>query len=169
MPTIVQLELSKWLTREVGEGQVNQAIAYTQKCIVVPLDTAIALPAADLHREHKLAMPTRSSTRRRACTMRTTPVFTPIVPKIVPRLTMMKLPQIDQILKGRRIRTERARRKERRCLLVLSQSSQLFQGQIQRFNAFAIKASPSVGSPRATGRSAGPSGRVCAIKCCSSR
>lgn len=30
-------------------------MAYTQKCVVVPLDTAIALLAADLHREHKLA------------------------------------------------------------------------------------------------------------------
>lgn len=32
-----------------------RAIAYTQKCVVVPLDTAIALLAADLHREHQLA------------------------------------------------------------------------------------------------------------------
>lgn len=55
VPTIVQLELSKWLVREVGEDQADQVIAYTQKCIVVPLDTTIALLAADLHREHKLA------------------------------------------------------------------------------------------------------------------
>ncbi|HET7633588.1 MAG TPA: type II toxin-antitoxin system VapC family toxin [Burkholderiales bacterium] len=55
VPTIVQLELSKWLVREVGEEQADQVIAYTQKCIVVPLDTTIALLAADLHREHKLA------------------------------------------------------------------------------------------------------------------
>ncbi|MCL2645119.1 MAG: type II toxin-antitoxin system VapC family toxin [Betaproteobacteria bacterium] len=55
VPTIVQLELSKWLAREVGEEQADQVIAYTQKCTVVPLDTAIALLAADLHREHKLA------------------------------------------------------------------------------------------------------------------
>jgi predicted nucleic acid-binding protein len=55
VPTIVQLELSKWLVREVGEEQAEQVIAYTQKCIVVPLDTVIALLAADLHREHKLA------------------------------------------------------------------------------------------------------------------
>jgi len=51
----VQLELSKWLVREVGEEQADQVIAYTQKCIVVPLDTVIALLAADLHREYKLA------------------------------------------------------------------------------------------------------------------
>ena len=55
VPTIVQLELSKWLVREVGEEQADQVIAYTQKCVVVPLDTSIALLAADLHREHKLA------------------------------------------------------------------------------------------------------------------
>ena len=55
VPTIVQLELSKWLVRELGEDQADQVIAYTQKCAVVPLDTAIALLAADLHREHKLA------------------------------------------------------------------------------------------------------------------
>lgn len=55
VPTIVQLELSKWLAREVGEDKADQVIAYTQKCVVVPLDTAIALRAADLHREHKLA------------------------------------------------------------------------------------------------------------------
>lgn len=55
VPTIVQLELSKWLVREIGEEQADQVIAYTQKCMVVPLDTAIALLAADMHREHKLA------------------------------------------------------------------------------------------------------------------
>lgn len=55
VPTIVQLELSKWLMRELGEEQTDQVIAYTQKCIVVPLDTSIALRAAELHREYKLA------------------------------------------------------------------------------------------------------------------
>lgn len=55
VPTIVQLELSKWLAREVGEERADQVIAYTQKCMVVPLDTAIALLAAEMCREHKLA------------------------------------------------------------------------------------------------------------------
>ena len=55
VPTIVQLELSKWLVREAGEEQADQVIAFTQKCVVVPLDTPIALLAADLHRQHKLA------------------------------------------------------------------------------------------------------------------
>jgi predicted nucleic acid-binding protein len=55
VPTIVQLELAKWLVREVGENEADQAIAFTQKCVVAPLDTRIALSAADLHRQYKLA------------------------------------------------------------------------------------------------------------------
>ncbi|MEO7742977.1 MAG: type II toxin-antitoxin system VapC family toxin [Usitatibacter sp.] len=55
VPTIVQLELSKWLVREVGEDRADQAIAYTQKCVVAPLDTRIAISAAELHRQYKLA------------------------------------------------------------------------------------------------------------------
>ncbi len=55
VPTIVQLELSKWLVREVDEAAADQVIAFTQKCVVVPLDTVIALLAADMHREYKLA------------------------------------------------------------------------------------------------------------------
>lgn len=55
VPTIVQLELAKWLAREVGEDQADQVIAFTQKCVVAPLDTRIALSAADLHRQYKLA------------------------------------------------------------------------------------------------------------------
>jgi predicted nucleic acid-binding protein len=55
VPTIVQLELSKWLWRELGEAQADQVIAYTLKCRVEPLDTATSLLAADLHRQHKLA------------------------------------------------------------------------------------------------------------------
>jgi predicted nucleic acid-binding protein len=55
VPTIVQLELSKWLLREMGEDQADEVLAYTQICQVVPLDTTMALLAAQLHREHKLA------------------------------------------------------------------------------------------------------------------
>ena len=55
VPTIVQLELSKWLWRELGEAQADQVIAYTMKCRVEPLDTATALLSADLHRQHRLA------------------------------------------------------------------------------------------------------------------
>jgi predicted nucleic acid-binding protein len=55
VPTMVQMELTKWLTREVGEDKADQVIAYTQVCEVVPLDTEIALAAADACRVHKLA------------------------------------------------------------------------------------------------------------------
>ena len=55
VPTIVPFELSKWLVRELGQEQADQVIAYTHKCVVVPLDTPIALLAADLHRAYKLA------------------------------------------------------------------------------------------------------------------
>ena len=55
VPTIVQLELAKWLTRELGEDRADQVIAYTQKCVVAPLDTRLALLAVDLHRQYKLA------------------------------------------------------------------------------------------------------------------
>ena len=55
VPTIVQLELAKWLVRETSDDQADQMIAYTQKCVVVQLDTRIALHAADLHRQYKLA------------------------------------------------------------------------------------------------------------------
>ena len=55
VPTMVQLELAKWLTREVGEDKADQVIAFTQVCTVVPLDTEIALAAAEACREHKLA------------------------------------------------------------------------------------------------------------------
>ena len=55
VPTIVQLELAKWLTRELGEDKADQVIAYTQVCQVIPLDTEITLAAAEACRAHKLA------------------------------------------------------------------------------------------------------------------
>ncbi len=55
VPTLVQLELSKWLVRELDEDRADRVIAYTQKCVVVPLDTRIALLAAEAHRRYRLA------------------------------------------------------------------------------------------------------------------
>ena len=55
VPTVVQLELSKWLVRELGEERADQVIAYMQKCVIVPLDTPLALLAAELRRNYKLA------------------------------------------------------------------------------------------------------------------
>jgi predicted nucleic acid-binding protein len=55
VPTIVQLVLSKWLTREVGDEKADQVIAFTETCVVADLDTATALLAAELCARHKLA------------------------------------------------------------------------------------------------------------------
>jgi predicted nucleic acid-binding protein len=55
VPTIVQLELAKWMAREVGEDQADRVIAFTQTCVVADLDTATALAAADLCARHRLA------------------------------------------------------------------------------------------------------------------
>ena len=48
VPTLVQHELAKWLLRERGEEQADEMIAYTQQCIVTPLDTQTAVYAAEL-------------------------------------------------------------------------------------------------------------------------
>src|SRR5713101_5013343 len=55
VPTIVQLELAKWLAREVGEDKADQVVAFTQMCFVVPLDTKIALAAVEICNNDKLA------------------------------------------------------------------------------------------------------------------
>lgn len=55
VPTIVQLEVSKWLVREVSERSAELFVGYTQLCAVIPLTTAIAVRAAEICRLHKLA------------------------------------------------------------------------------------------------------------------
>ena len=55
VPTIVQLELAKWLTREVGEDKADRVIAFTETCVVADLDTSLALFAAELSARLKLA------------------------------------------------------------------------------------------------------------------
>ena len=55
VPTIIQLELAKWLTRELGEDRADQVIAFSQMCRIVPPDTKIALAAADLCARRRLA------------------------------------------------------------------------------------------------------------------
>ncbi len=56
VPTVVQLELAKWLTREVGEDKAEEVIAFTQMCVVAELDTKVAIAAAEICAKHKLAM-----------------------------------------------------------------------------------------------------------------
>ena len=55
VPTLVQYELSKWITRERGEDKADEVIAFTETLMVVPLDTAIALDAAEQSRVNGLA------------------------------------------------------------------------------------------------------------------
>ena len=52
---MVQLELAKWLTREVGEDKADRVIAFTETCVVADLDTDTALSAAELCAKHKLS------------------------------------------------------------------------------------------------------------------
>ena len=53
--TMVQLELAKWLVRELGEDRADPVIAFSQRCVVAPLDTETALLAAELCPQHHLA------------------------------------------------------------------------------------------------------------------
>lgn len=55
VPTLVQLELIKWLRRERCEEAADELLAMSQMCRVVPLTTLIAVEAADLCRVHKLS------------------------------------------------------------------------------------------------------------------
>jgi predicted nucleic acid-binding protein len=56
VPTVVQYELSRWLAREVSEEAAGSVIAFSNECLVAPLETGLALRAADLAKEHSLAM-----------------------------------------------------------------------------------------------------------------
>ena len=55
VPTLVQHELAKWFAREQSLERAEQVIAYTMTCQVIPLDTAIALRAAELGQLHGLS------------------------------------------------------------------------------------------------------------------
>ena len=56
VPTIVQYELARWLARQVSEEAAGSVIAFSKECVVTPLDTALALRAAEVANEHALAM-----------------------------------------------------------------------------------------------------------------
>jgi predicted nucleic acid-binding protein len=56
VPTIVQFELYRWLCRERDIDTAISIIAITEQCMVIPLDTTLALFAGDIAIEHKLAM-----------------------------------------------------------------------------------------------------------------
>ncbi len=56
VPALMQFELYKWCLREKDEAAALDVIGLTEACRVRPLDTRIALSAADLSARHKLAM-----------------------------------------------------------------------------------------------------------------
>ena len=56
VPTIVQLELVRRASREAGEEKADEIVGFTMtECVVVPLDTPIAIAAAELGARYKLA------------------------------------------------------------------------------------------------------------------
>jgi predicted nucleic acid-binding protein len=54
VPTLVQFELQKWATREAGPQKAKDLLTITTTAIVVPLDSSIAIRAADLSATFKL-------------------------------------------------------------------------------------------------------------------
>lgn len=56
VPTLIQYELAKWITRERDETLALEVIGLTHQSRVVALDTSLALGAAALALEHRLAM-----------------------------------------------------------------------------------------------------------------
>jgi predicted nucleic acid-binding protein len=56
VPTIVQYELARCLTREVSENAADDTLAFSTQCVVASLSTKLAVQAADIAKDHALAM-----------------------------------------------------------------------------------------------------------------
>lgn len=56
VPTLVQFELYRWALREKDEATALLIVGHTESCRVVPMDTRLAILAAELATQHKLAM-----------------------------------------------------------------------------------------------------------------
>lgn len=56
VPTLIQYELYKWICREKDSTVALEIIGITEQTVVAPLDTNIALYAADISKTHQLAM-----------------------------------------------------------------------------------------------------------------
>ena len=56
VPTLVQHELYKWICREKNQTLALEIIGITENGLVIPLDTSLALSAADISKEYNLAM-----------------------------------------------------------------------------------------------------------------
>ena len=56
VPTVVQYEVYKWICREREETLALRVVGHMEQGVVRPLDTRVALLAADISRERGLAM-----------------------------------------------------------------------------------------------------------------
>jgi predicted nucleic acid-binding protein len=56
VPTIVQYELARCLMREVSEDAADDTIAFSTECVVTALSARLAFQAAEVSKDHKLAM-----------------------------------------------------------------------------------------------------------------
>lgn len=56
VPTLVQYELYKWICREKNAAVGLEFIGMTERAVVIPLETHLALHAAELSQQHELAM-----------------------------------------------------------------------------------------------------------------
>ena len=56
VPVIVVYEVYKFLKRETDEELALAAIAQLESCKIAPLDSSLAMEAADISVEHRLAM-----------------------------------------------------------------------------------------------------------------
>jgi predicted nucleic acid-binding protein len=56
VPTIVQYELARLLAREASEDAADDTIAFSTKCFVIPLDTQLAVRAAEIASDNALPM-----------------------------------------------------------------------------------------------------------------
>ena len=54
VPTIVQYEIFKWLSRERTSEEATLAVTFTGECLVQELTTEVAILAAELSAVHKL-------------------------------------------------------------------------------------------------------------------
>jgi predicted nucleic acid-binding protein len=56
VPTVVQYELARCLAREVSEDAADDTIAFSAQCIVASLSARLAVQAAEIAKDHALAM-----------------------------------------------------------------------------------------------------------------
>ncbi|MGN6143036.1 MAG: type II toxin-antitoxin system VapC family toxin [Mesorhizobium sp.] len=55
VPTLIQYEIHKWLARTVSTDRASEFISYSSGCVVVDLDSDIAVRASEVSRLYKLS------------------------------------------------------------------------------------------------------------------